>query len=333
MSALRLAGVPISRGPLPLVAVLLGLAAVGWLVTGDRMSGMDAGPGTDPGALGFFLTAWVVMMGAMMFPSVAPMVVAYERLRAHRRRLGRPAASAGTALFIAGYWSGFGLLGWGLYRAAQRLSIEALSWGRGGPYLAGGVILLAAAYELTPLKHACLHKCRSPLAFLFGGWRDGSGGALRLGVEHGAWCVGCCWALMAALFALGVMSTPWMAFVAALIAAEKLLPWARATSLAITALLAVIAVSVALVPERVPGLVLPNSAHGQQTPMTIQAGPRHQQTKQHRTRPRQHPSGRPTKHDPTGEATHQQPIGHRQPTRTPATRNPNNPAAPRSTLP
>jgi predicted metal-binding membrane protein len=301
MSALRLAGVPIGRGPLPLVAVLLGLAAVGWLVTGDRMSGMDAGPGTDPGTLGFFLTAWVVMMGAMMFPSVAPMVVAYDRLRVHRRELGKPAATAGTALFVGGYlvsWTGFGLLGWGLYQAAQTLSIDALSWERGGRYLAGGVILLAAAYELTPLKHACLRKCRSPMTFLFGGWRDGSGGALRLGVEHGAWCVGCCWALMAALFALGVMSIPWMAFVAALIAAEKLLPWARSTSLGITALLAGIAVSVALVPDRVPGLVLPDSAAGREAKMMMQGGYTNEQTRM----------GGSMKHDSMGRGTRDEPM-------------------------
>jgi predicted metal-binding membrane protein len=306
MTALRLAGVPIGRGPLPLVVVLLGLAAVGWLVTGDRMSGMDAGPGTDPGALGFFLTAWVVMMGAMMFPSVAPMVVAYDRLRVHRREIGKPSATAGTALFVGGYlvsWATFGLLGWGLYQAAQGLSIDALSWDRGGPYLAGGVILLAAAYELTPLKHACLRKCRSPMAFLLGGWRDGSGGALRLGVEHGAWCVGCCWALMAALFALGVMSIPWMAFVAALIAAEKLVPWARSTSLCISALLAVIGVSVALAPDRVPGLVLPDSAKGREARMMMQGGSMHERMEEARPgrSPKQRSMGGGTRNEPMGK--------------------------------
>jgi predicted metal-binding membrane protein len=271
----RIGAVPLSRTALPLVAALLALAAVGWLVTGDRMAGMDAGPGTDPGALGFFLTTWVVMMGAMMFPSAAPMVVAYDRIRAHRRELGKPAAPAGTALFVGGYllsWAAFGLAGWALYQAAQGLSIDALAWDQGGPYLAGGVILLAAVYELTPLKHACLRKCRSPLTFLFGGWRDGSLGALRLGVEHGAWCVGCCWALMAALFALGVMSIAWMAFVAALIAAEKLLPWGRSASLSIAVLLAVLGVSVALVPDRVPGLVLPDSAQARDASVMMRDG-------------------------------------------------------------
>src|SRR2546429_5693512 len=102
MSTLRVGAVPLSRSALPLVAALVALAAIGWLVTGDRMSGMNAGPGTDPGALGFFLVTWVVMMGAMMFPSLAPMAVAYDRISAHRREIGGPAATAGTALFTGG---------------------------------------------------------------------------------------------------------------------------------------------------------------------------------------------------------------------------------------
>src|SRR2546421_12961637 len=118
MSTLRVGAVPLSRSALPLVAALVALAAIGWLVTGDRMSGMNAGPGTDPGALGFFLVTWVVMMGAMMFPSVAPMVVAYDRISAHRREIGRPAATAGTALFIGGslgLWGGLRAGGLGAY--------------------------------------------------------------------------------------------------------------------------------------------------------------------------------------------------------------------------
>jgi hypothetical protein len=158
-------------------------------------------------------------------------------------------------------WAAFGLLAWAILRAAGAVAPDALAWDRGGRYLAGTVILLAAAYELTPAKHACLRKCRSPFSFLFGGWRSGGFGAFRLGAGHGAWCIGCCWALMVALFALGVMSVAWMALVGALIAAEKLLPWPRAASRGITVLLVVLGISVALVPDRVPGLVLPDPAH------------------------------------------------------------------------
>jgi membrane protein implicated in regulation of membrane protease activity len=149
------------------------------------------------------------------------------------------------------------------------------------------------------------------MVFLFGGWRDGSGGALRLGVEHGAWCVGCCWALMLALFALGVMSIPWMAFVAALIAAEKLLPWGRSASLSITVLLVVLGVSVALVPDRVPGLVLPDSAKAREAQMMMQGGSMHEGMKQDRMggSVKQDRTGGSVKQDRMGGGTRAEPKG------------------------
>jgi predicted metal-binding membrane protein len=248
---------------LGLVAMLVALAAAGWALTDERMAGMDAGPGTDPGALGFYVTAWVVMMAAMMFPSIWPMVVMQTRMQAGRRGRGEQAATGTTTLFIGGYlvtWTATGLVFYAVLDIGRSLDLEALSWDRGGPYVAGAVILAAAVYQLTPLKDACLEKCRSPLAFLMTAWRPGRLGALRMGIEHGAWCVGCCWALMAALFALGVMSVSWMVFIAALIAAEKLLPWKSAANRGIALLLVVLGVAVMLVPEDVPGLTLPGSA-------------------------------------------------------------------------
>jgi predicted metal-binding membrane protein len=131
------------------------------------------------------------------------------------------------------------------------------------------VLALAALYELTPLKHVCLEKCRTPLAFLLGSWRDGSRGAVELGARHAAWCLGCCWALMAALFALGVMSVSWMALVAALITLEKTLPWRRVVTWSIASLLLALAVLVATAPSAVPGLVVPSSAHARQAMSAI----------------------------------------------------------------
>lgn len=245
---------------LGLVALLLGLAAVGWLVADVRMRGMDMGPATDLGSPGFYVSAWVAMMAGMMFPSAAPMVVVFARVQRARRETESRRAAA-TAVFVAGYllaWTAFGLAAYGLLELLRSLSIDAFSWDAGGPYLAGGVILAGAVYQLTPLKDVCLSKCRNPLAFVTGHWRRGVGGALRMGFEHGAYCVGCCWALMASLFALGVMSLGWMVFVAALIAAEKLLPWKRAAGGGIALLLLVLGLAVALAPERVPGLTLPD---------------------------------------------------------------------------
>ena len=113
-----------------------------------------------------------------------------------------------------------------------------LAWDRAGRWVAGATLLGAAVYELTPLKDVCLGKCRSPLGFLLGSWRGGWAGALQMGAKNGAWCVGCCWALMASLFALGVMSITWMVFVAGLIAAEKTLPWRRVATYGTAAILA-----------------------------------------------------------------------------------------------
>jgi predicted metal-binding membrane protein len=240
-----------------------------WLITGDRMAGMDAGPGTDPGSVGFYVSAWVVMMAAMMFPSIAPMVLMYGRVENRRRELGKTRRGA-TVLFVTGYlvvWTGFGLVAYALLEAIRSLSIDALSWKEGGKYLAGGVIVAAAVYQLTPAKDVCLRKCRSPLGFVLGYWRNGYSGALRMGVEHGAWCVGCCWALMAALFALGVMSVGWMVFVAALIATEKMLPWKAIANRGVAALLLTLSVGVAFVPGQVPGLTPPDSSEARESMM------------------------------------------------------------------
>ncbi|MDP9277155.1 MAG: DUF2182 domain-containing protein [Actinomycetota bacterium] len=250
------------RSRATLIGALLVLAVIGWTVTDERMHGMDAGPGTDLGTLGFFVTAWVVMMAAMMFPSIWPMVAMYTRVQQGKRERGKEVPAGATALFVGGYlvtWAAAGLVGYGIFEAARGISIDAFSWDRGGPYLAGGIIVVAAVYQLTPLKDACLSKCRSPLGFLLTAWRPGRLGAFRMGLEHGAWCLGCCWALMAALFALGVMSVGWMVFIAALIAIEKLLPWKTFANRGVAVLLLVLGLSVAIAPERVPGLILPGS--------------------------------------------------------------------------
>ena len=247
---------------LGLATLLVILAVVGWAVTDDRMGGMDAGPGTDLGNLGWFLGVWVVMMAAMMFPSIAPMVVMYRRIQEGKRAKGRDAPAGATTVFVTGYlvsWAGAGLLGYAIVEGVRSLSIDGLAWDKAGPYVAGAVIVGAAIYQLTPLKDVCLTKCRNPMMFLLTAWRPGRTGALRMGIEHGGWCVGCCWMLMAALFALGVMSIGWMAFVAALIAIEKLLPWKAVANRGIAVLLLVLGLGVAFAPDDVPGLTTPGS--------------------------------------------------------------------------
>jgi predicted metal-binding membrane protein len=252
---------------LGLIGLLVVLAAIGWAVTDDRMAGMDAGPGTDLGGLGWFLGVWVVMMAAMMFPSIAPMVIMYARIQEGKRDREQAAPAGATPLFVAGYlvsWAAAGIAGYLIFEGVRSLDIGFLAWDEAGPYIAGGVILAAALYQLTPLKDVCLRHCRNPLMFLMDHWHPGRVGALRMGVEHGGFCVGCCWMLMAALFALGVMSIGWMAFIAALIATEKLLPWKAVANRGVAVLLAVLGIMVAFAPEEVPGLTLPDSPEAAQ---------------------------------------------------------------------
>lgn len=243
-----------ARARLGVVALLVALAVVAWISTAGRMDGMDQGPGGDLGTLGWFVGVWVVMMAAMMFPSVAPTVALYTQMT-RRRGLAQPLLFAGAYLLV---WGAAGVLAYGLFRLGDGVLGGRLAWDSGGRWFAGGVVVLAAVYELTPAKHVCLSRCRSPLGFLLSSWRDGPRGALELGARHAAWCVGCCWALMAALFALGVMSLVWMALVAALIALEKTLPWRRAATAITIATLLVVAGFMFIAPGSLPGLTVPD---------------------------------------------------------------------------
>jgi predicted metal-binding membrane protein len=245
------------RSRLALVALLLGLAAVAWWLTAARMAGMDAGPGTDLGGLGWFLGVWVVMMAAMMLPSLTPTVALYARMT-RARDWARPLLFSSSYVLV---WGASGLVAYGLFRLGRSVIGGPLAWHAGGRYLAAGVLAGAAAYELTPLKLVCLSKCRSPLGFLLGAWRDGRLGAVEMGSRHAAWCIGCCWALMAALFALGVMSLTWMAVVAGVIVIEKTLPWRRVATWGTAGVLLALAVWLLIAPHSVPGLVMPHAMH------------------------------------------------------------------------
>jgi predicted metal-binding membrane protein len=215
-------------------AALPGAAAIAWVVTAERMEGMDAGPGTHLGGLGWYLGIWVTMMGAMMLPSALPAAL----------RLARavPALS-----FLVGYlavWTAYGLAAYAVFRLVTSLDTGWLAWDEGGPYLAGGVLAAAGLYELTPLKHRFLARCRAP------------GG--RSGLAYGVDCVGCCFGLMAALFALGVMSLLWMAVVAAVIFTEKVLPRGMRLARVVGLALIVLGIWVAVSPGSVPGLTEPS---------------------------------------------------------------------------
>ena len=268
-------GLPTDGGPsvalsavrtrLGLVALLFALAAVGWWWTIDQMRGMDNGPWTGLGTFAWFLGVWVVMMAAMMLPSVSPTVALYSRMTRQRSPLL-------PLLFTSGYllvWAGAGVLAFAIAVALSSISGDLFAWDHAGRWLAGGTLLVAAAYELTPLKDVCLGKCRSPLGVLLGSWRDGWSGATRMGAKNGAWCVGCCWALMASLFALGIMSVVWMAVVAGLIAFEKTIRWRRVASWGTAGSLAALGVLLLVAPTAIPGLTTPANGSMQQMMPTL----------------------------------------------------------------
>ncbi len=285
------------RAELGTVAVLLGVAGLAWWSTAERMAGMNAGPGSDLGAVGWFTGVWAVMMAAMMLPSLAPTAAVYAALmRREPSRVGssrvppsgvhssrvlpsrvlpgrvlpgrvRPSRvrPSRLLLFAAGYllvWSAAGVLAYGSFELGKGIAGGALAWHAGGRWLAVGVLALAALYQLTSFKRAFLHRCRSPLRFLRTSWREDRAGSFAMGLRSGGWCLGCSWALMAALFALGVMSLFWMALIAGLVALEKVGPWGRAAKFATAGVLVVLAIAILIAPHEVPGFVVPGSGSG-----------------------------------------------------------------------
>jgi predicted metal-binding membrane protein len=173
----------------------------------------------------FTFTMWAVMMVGMMTGTAAPMLLLFAGAHAARGARGMPPA---VVMFGLGYiivWvvfsAGAALAQWGLHHAAMLTPAMAASSGR----LAGGILVAAGAYQLTPVKGACLTRCRSPLGFLMTSWRDGALGALQMGLRHGAYCLGCCWLLMCLLFVVGVMNLVWVAALTAFVLVEKIGPF------------------------------------------------------------------------------------------------------------
>jgi predicted metal-binding membrane protein len=181
--------------------------------------------GAEPVSALLFLPLWMSMMVAMMFPAIAPVVSLFATISQKRRAAGQPAAP--TWVFLAGYlsvWSRFGIGAYVLSLIVPALGMMATGLRMDNPVAAGIVLMLAGLYQLSPLKQVCLHHCRSPLGVILHGWRDGRGGAFRMGFGHGAYCLGCCWGLMLVLFAVGLMNLAWMLILTLAIFVEKILP-------------------------------------------------------------------------------------------------------------
>ena len=217
-----------------IIAALAGVTIIAWLYTWLQVRAMtgiedmamptEFGPWTISD-VALNIAIWWIMMIGMMLPSAMPMVLVFAA--ANRRRRVRGGAFVPTAVFAVGYliaWAVFGLAAtfseWGLEQAA----LVSPATQRVGPTLGAGIVIAAGLYQLTPLKHACLAHCRSPLDFVLNHWREGAAGAVRMGLEHGFYCIGCCWVLMALLFAVGVMNLLWMAALTAFVLIEKLVP-------------------------------------------------------------------------------------------------------------
>ena len=173
----------------------------------------------------FMFFMWAVMMFAMMLPSVTPTVLIFGRVREKRKVAGQIFAPTGA--FVAGYllvWAGFSLLAttanWSLHTGGLMSSLM----GNLGPQTGGLLLVAAGVFQWTPLKNACLDHCRSPMSFLMQHWREGSSGAVLMGLHHGIYCLGCCWLLMLLLFVLGVMNLPWVALLTIIVLVEKIMP-------------------------------------------------------------------------------------------------------------
>jgi predicted metal-binding membrane protein len=213
-----------------ILAILLLLAAAAWALLIWQSIGMDQGMEAEAmgAAAPAFLGSWMAMMVAMMFPSAAPMILMFARIGKGQRQRGQPFVP--TAVFVAPYLAVWTLFGAVAYAVAVPVTMAFQGWpglGQNAARSTGIVLVLTGLYQLTPWKDVCLSKCRSPLGFLLAGWRDGYGGAVRMGVNHALYCVGCCWLLFVALFPLGVMNLGAMALVTAFIFVEKALPAGR----------------------------------------------------------------------------------------------------------
>jgi predicted metal-binding membrane protein len=251
---------PLHREQLAVLAVLALLTAAAWGLTLTPMQFMatmgGASSSVDHGAMAgqlgmggmqetsgnpeigvqliLFLGMWVTMMAAMMLPSAAPMILLFSTVS--RRKRERGGSFVPTWIFVAGYlavWTAFGAYAFGMNFVGADLARGNPMLGQLGPRVAAVAMLAAGLYQLTPLKQRCLSHCRSPLGFIMEHWRPGTVGALRMGIQHGVYCVGCCWVLFILLVVVGLASVAWMGLVTLIILAEKLLPRGRLVTLTV----------------------------------------------------------------------------------------------------
>lgn len=250
---------PLSRERNLVLISLIVLAVIAWAVlirqrlTMDRDMAMGLTMGmTAP----LFLATWGAMMVAMMFPTAAPMVLMFSRVHAGKRQRGQ--SFVPTWVFVAAYlvvWTLFGVLAYAVAVGVTSLAEDSMWLMNNAARLGGAVLVLAGLYQLSPLKNVCLSKCRSPLAFILNSWRDGYAGSFRMGLEHGVYCLGCCWLLFVILFPLGMMNVAAMALIMVLIFAEKSLPIGRQIGRAVAVVFIAYGALVVFVPAALPTMM------------------------------------------------------------------------------
>lgn len=250
-----------ARRPEKAFAALFVVMLVTWIATARTMGGMDAGPGTPLGPFWAFVASWTLMMAAMMLPAELRFASAYLRFA----RDESPSAVTGRlAAFVGGYllvWSAYGVLAWLADSLLRELAPPAFAWEAHGPRVAGAVVLAAGLFQFSRWKQACLTHCVSPFGFFMRHWYSGTPGAVRLGVTHGLYCIGCCWALMAMLFAVGVMSLYWMSMLALAMFVEKISVAGLRIAPVIGWLLIALGIWIMWQPMSVPGLTPPTALH------------------------------------------------------------------------
>jgi predicted metal-binding membrane protein len=228
-------GIQWSRQEKIIIVILIVLSAVAWIITvhhSQSMSGpksmemqMSMAMENQPLILeaALFLAMWTIMMIAMMFPAVSPMVLLFRTV--HEKRKATSESFIPTWVFVLGYllvWSFFGVLAYFADRLIGHLAMSSPRLQSYGLVTGGVVLILAGLYQLTPLKNVCLAHCRSPLHFMMHRWREGYLGSLIMGIDHGTYCLGCCWGLMLVLFVVGIMNIAWMGILTLIIFVEKI---------------------------------------------------------------------------------------------------------------
>jgi len=239
------------------LALLLAPGAAAWALLACEHAISEATMSMASPTMGMraplFLAIWVVMMVAMMFPTAAPMILTFHKVQAGRRRAGEVFVS--TWAFVAAYlliWALAGIAAYGGALVAEAVAVKVALSSATAARIGGVVLAAAGLYQLTPLKELCLAKCRTPITFIMTSWQDGIGGALRMGLVHGGYCLGCCWLLFVILFPLGIMNIAAMAVVTLVVFAEKTLPWSHATARAAAVVLVAYGIAVILAPQLLP---------------------------------------------------------------------------------